>query len=120
MINVRNLRVGLALTTAAAFSAHAQVSLPTDIHPETRNRLPPPLVEAASIPASIRARGSGNIVRWEFAEGRALSELAILAVARELDQPYEWSLHEIEALAVGLTLVIRRINRRRTNRSNGS
>ncbi len=102
MINVSNLSVGLVLTAVAAFAAHAQESLPPDTHPETRNRLPPPLVEAVSIAASIRARGSGNIVRWEFAEGRALSELAILAVARELDQPYEWSLHEIEALAVGL------------------
>ena len=33
--------------------------------------------------------------------GRALSELAILATAREHDQPYEWSLHEMEAIAVG-------------------
>ena len=34
--------------------------------------------------------------------GRQLTELAILATAREHDQPYEWSLHEMEALAVGL------------------
>jgi 4-carboxymuconolactone decarboxylase len=31
-----------------------------------------------------------------------LSELAILSTAREHDQPYEWSLHEMEAIAVGL------------------
>jgi 4-carboxymuconolactone decarboxylase len=31
-----------------------------------------------------------------------LTELAILTSAREHDQPYEWSLHEMEALAVGL------------------
>ena len=34
--------------------------------------------------------------------GRALSELAIISTAREHDQPYEWSLHEMEAVAVGL------------------
>src|SRR5207237_3431766 len=31
-----------------------------------------------------------------------LSELAIITTAREHDQPYEWSLHEMEALSVGL------------------
>ncbi len=102
MRNAANLIIGLALTTVAAFAAPAQESLPVGVYPETRNRLPPPVAEAQGPAASIRARGTGRIVRWEFAEGRALSELAILVVARELDQPYEWSLHEIEALAVGL------------------
>jgi 4-carboxymuconolactone decarboxylase len=41
-------------------------------------------------------------VRWQSPLGRQLTELAILASAREHDQPYEWSLHEMEALAVGL------------------
>jgi alkylhydroperoxidase family enzyme len=31
-----------------------------------------------------------------------MTELAILTTARERDQPYEWSLHEMEAVAVGL------------------
>lgn len=52
--------------------------------------------------AAIRSHRSGVDVRWENKVGRALSELAILSVAREHDQPYEWSLHEMEALAVGL------------------
>ena len=52
--------------------------------------------------AAIRAHRSGVDVRWENKVGRALSELAILATAREHDQPYEWSLHEMEAIAVGL------------------
>src|SRR5207245_9287629 len=34
--------------------------------------------------------------------GRRLTELAIVTTARECDQPYEWSLHEMEAVAVGL------------------
>jgi len=52
--------------------------------------------------AAIRLHRSGVDVRWENKVGRALSELAILSVAREHDQPYEWSLHEMEAIAVGL------------------
>src|SRR4030095_10745914 len=42
--------------------------------------------------AAIRSHRSGVDVRWENKVGRALSELAILATAREHDQPYEWSL----------------------------
>jgi hypothetical protein len=41
-------------------------------------------------------------VRWQSPLGRQITELAILVSAREHDQPYEWSLHEMEALAVGL------------------
>ena len=52
--------------------------------------------------AAIRSHRSGADVRWENKVGRPLSELAILSVAREHDQPYEWSLHEMEAIAVGL------------------
>src|SRR5689334_6189261 len=44
--------------------------------------------------AAIRSHRSGVDVRWENKVSRALSELAILATAREHDQPYEWSLHE--------------------------
>jgi 4-carboxymuconolactone decarboxylase len=51
---------------------------------------------------AIRLLGSGGNVRWASSLGRQLTELAILATAREHDQPYEWSLHEMEALAVGL------------------
>src|ERR1041384_5091080 len=52
--------------------------------------------------AAIRSHRSGVDVRWENKVGRPLSELAILTSAREHDQPYEWSLHEMEAVAVGL------------------
>lgn len=41
-------------------------------------------------------------MRWASPLGRALTELAIVTVARERDQPYEWSLHEMEAVSVGL------------------
>jgi 4-carboxymuconolactone decarboxylase len=96
--------------------------LPKDVYPDSRNRLP--LIKredlneqarkaydaaAASSPsgrpegaAAIRLHRSGVDVRWESPVGRALTELAIISTAREHDQPYEWSLHEMEAVAVGL------------------
>ena len=99
-------------------------TLPKDVFPDSRNRLP--LIKregldergrkayddavAASnsgsgVPqgvAAIRLHGSGVDVRWASPLGRRLTELAIVATARECDQPYEWSLHEMEAVAVGL------------------
>ncbi|HEY3161510.1 MAG TPA: hypothetical protein VGJ78_21235 [Vicinamibacterales bacterium] len=105
-----------------ASAAGSEAALPRGVHPETRNRLLP--VEparlndqmkkayenaAAASPggrpqgvAAIRLHRSGVDVRWDARIGRRLSELAIITMAREYDQPYEWSLHEMEALAVGL------------------
>jgi 4-carboxymuconolactone decarboxylase len=94
--------------------------LPKDVDPDSRSRLPVIRREALdergkktydaaaagnSAPqgaAALRLHGSGISVRWASPLGRALTELAILTTAREHDQPYEWSLHEMEALAVGL------------------
>ena len=96
-------------------------ALPSDVFPESRSRLPlikredldEPRKKAyddasssgSGVPqglAAIRLHGSGVDVRWESSVGRRLAELVILTTARESDQPYEWSLHEMEALAVGL------------------
>lgn len=76
-------------------------SLPRDVYPDSRSRLPllKPGVQGVG---AIRLHASGADVRWQSALGRQLTELAILTSAREHDQPYEWSLHEMEALAVGL------------------
>src|SRR4029077_15773733 len=85
----------------------AEAPLPRDVHPQTRNRLPP--VEAARLNdrmkkayadtvaaapggnpqgvAAIRLHRSGVDVRWDARIGRRLSELAILTIAREDDQP---------------------------------
>jgi len=63
--------------------------------------------------AAIRLHRSGVDVRWDAGIGRRLSELSILAVAREYDQPYEWSLHEMEALSVGLEPAIADVVRHR-------
>jgi len=101
----------------------SQATLPKDVFPDSRSRLP--LIKregldergkkayddaAASSPgsgvplggAAIKLHGSGVDVRWASPLGRRLTELAIVAAARECDQPYEWSLHEMEAVAVGL------------------
>jgi 4-carboxymuconolactone decarboxylase len=76
--------------------------LPNDVRADSRNRLPLSKPDAPQGAAGIRLHGSGVAVRWESALGRALTELAILTSAREHDQPYEWSLHELEGIAVGL------------------
>jgi 4-carboxymuconolactone decarboxylase len=90
-----------ALEEQAPARAGAGSDLPPDIDPVSRNRLPAikPDVHGA---AAIRLHLSGVSVRWASPLGRALTELAILTTAREHDQPYEWSLHEMEAIAVGL------------------
>jgi 4-carboxymuconolactone decarboxylase len=81
-------------------------ALPSDVHPVSRSRLPVIAGTGPSEPAhgvaAIRRHKSGLDTRWESPLGRALTELAILVAAREHDQPYEWSLHEMEAVAVGL------------------
>jgi len=80
----------------------AQDVLPSDVHADSRSRLPLGKPDAPQGAAGIRLHGSGVVVRWESSLGRALTELAILTSAREHDQPYEWSLHELEGIAVGL------------------
>jgi hypothetical protein len=99
-------------------------ALPKDVHQDSRSRLPVIKREglndqlkkekaydaaAAASPtgrpegdAAIRLHRSGVDVRWDSPVGRRLTELAIITTAREHDQPYEWSLHEMEALSVGL------------------
>jgi len=93
------LIVGMASVAAAQTATDA--TLPRDVHPDSRNRLPAikPGVEGV---AAIRLHASGVDIRWQSPLGRQITELAILTCAREHDQPYEWSLHEMEALAVGL------------------
>ncbi len=90
--------------------------LPDDIHPDSLSRLPPidreeldaerrAAYDAESSPmgaAALRLHGSGASLRFSAPMGRQLTELTILTAAREYDQPFEWALHELEALAVGL------------------
>jgi 4-carboxymuconolactone decarboxylase len=85
------------------YDAIAQEVLPKDVRADSRSRLPLGKPDAPKGAAGMRLHGSGLVVRWESPLGRALTELAILTSAREHDQPYEWSLHELEGIAVGLT-----------------
>ena len=101
--------------------------LPADVHPVSRSRLAPIDKEELGIDrraaydaairvdgtvaapmgaAVLRLHGSGTDLRFSGPLGRRLTELAILTTARELDQPYEWALHELDALAVGLDEVL--------------
>ena len=93
----------LATSHPGASAQHA--GLPEDVDPDSRNRLSLRATDPPEGPigaAAIRQRGSGLNARWDSPLGRPLMELAILTTAREHDQPYEWSLHEMEAVAVGL------------------
>ena len=95
-----------ATAAPGATEAQAAAALPADVNPESRNRLailaPNPAGGPTAAADAIRAAGSGADVRWDAAAGRPLLELAILITAREHDAPFEWTLHELEALAVGL------------------
>jgi hypothetical protein len=92
----------LALFSVVPLASPAQEILPRDVHADSRNRLPSIEPDAPLGAAGIRRHGSGVAVRWESPLGRALTELAILVTAREHDQLFEWSLHELAGIAVGL------------------
>jgi len=122
----------------AASGGSVAGTLPKDIYPDSLNRLPAikrddldergrkaydEAVTGVASPrgpqgaAAIRLHGSGANVRWTSSVGRPLTELAILTTAREHDQPYEWSLHEMEAVAVGLNPAVINIVRHRSRTS---
>ena len=119
----RQAAVALALAAAipAGLRAAHAGQLPEDVNPESRSRLPPIDREeldparreafdaavggpagAPTGAAALRLHGSGASLRFAAPMGRRLTELTVLTTAREYDQPYEWALHELEALAVGL------------------
>jgi len=118
--------VGIALVPLTVQISQAG-QLPGDVHSVSRSRLPPiareeldparrAIFDAAvqttgseSAPmgaAALRLHGSGTDLRFSGPLGRPLTELAILTTAREHEQPYEWALHELDALAVGLDEVL--------------
>ena len=91
---------------AAGAPAAQTEALPADVNAGSRSRLSTPAPDPAGGPSAaantIRSAGTGLNARWESPVGRPLLELAILITAREHDAPFEWSLHEMEAVAVGL------------------
>src|SRR5262245_16756321 len=98
---VSTLHSPLGARADQAAGTTGEAALPADVHPDSRNRLSP-IKAGVQGWAAIRLHASGTNVRWASALGRSFTELAILTTAREHDQPYEWSLHEMEAVAVGL------------------
>jgi 4-carboxymuconolactone decarboxylase len=97
-------------------------SLPKDVHPDSRSRIPlidretldeegrkiydehvsPHSTSLAGIqgPGGLRLHGSRN--PSERGVDRRLQELARLVVSREMDQVFEWGMHEPVALREGL------------------
>ena len=105
--SVAALRLATLLVAAGVASASGargtQSSLPADVDAESRSRLATPAPHPAGGPAAaIRDAGMGLNARWESPVGRPLLQLAILITAREHDAPFEWPLHEMEAVAVDL------------------
>lgn len=126
-----------ALGLLGASPAFAQTgALPKDVDPVSRNRLPllkpedaGPKAKAiydrtmanfAGVPPkapSIRLHGTpeGALdLQMLSPLGLGVAQIPVLVAGRELDQPYEWSLHEMQALATSLdpaTIDIIRYNR---------
>ena len=121
MMGVRLL--GLLLASLPAI-AQAQTALPPDINPVTLSRLPPvtpedldeegrrvlaqrPEVKPGPGPTHVtsyspRERSLGIPSGATSPVGPRFCQLAVLIIAREIDQQYEWSAHEPAGLRQGL------------------
>jgi len=129
--------LGLTAMPPAAAAQSASTApgapLPSDVHPDSRSRLPPLKREnldqqgkefydalaadsrrltGVGGPSGIRmyspqagdlARRLNNYLRFESALGARTVELAILVTAREFDSQFEWSAHEPPALKAGVS-----------------
>jgi 4-carboxymuconolactone decarboxylase len=130
---------------AAAQSASTATgsTLPPDVHPDSRSRLPPLKREnldqqgrefydalaadsrrltGVGGPSGIRmyspqagdlARRLNNYLRFDSALGARTVELAILVTAREYDSQFEWSAHEPVALKAGVSKELVELIKRR-------
>lgn len=114
----------LLLLACLAAIAQAQSALPPDIHPVTLSRLPPVTLEdldeegqrlfkerppAAPGPGpthvtsySPNTRSLGVPTGVNSPVGPRFFQLAVLIIAREIDQQYEWTAHEPAGLKQGL------------------
>ena len=114
----------LLLFACLAAIAQAQSALPPDIHPVTLSRLPPVTLEdldeegqrlfkerppAAPGPGpthvtsySPNTRSLGVPTGVNSPVGPRFFQLAVLIIAREIDQQYEWTAHEPAGLRQGL------------------
>ena len=118
------VRLFVLLLASLPAIVQAQTALPPDIHPVTLSRLPPvtaedldeegrkllskrPAVTPGPGPAHVtsyspRERSLGVPTGVESPVGPRYFQLAVLIIAREIDQQYEWSAHEPAGLRQGL------------------
>ena len=118
------MRLFVLLLAALAAVVEAQAPLPSDINPVTLSRLPPVTPEdldeegrrlLASRPESKPGPGPTHITSYSPRErslgipsgegspvGPRFFQLAVLIVAREINQQYEWTAHEPAGLRQGL------------------
>ena len=118
------VRLSVLLLAFLPAVAQAQTKLPPDVHPVTLSRLPPVTPEdldeegrklLATRPASTPGPGPTHVTSYS-PSGRSLGiptgvdspvgpryfQLAVLIIAREIDQQYEWTAHEPAGLRQGL------------------
>src|SRR5687768_17296519 len=118
------VRLSVLLLASLAAIAQAQTALPPDIHPVTLSRLPPVTPEdldeegrklLAARPPATPGPGPTHVTSYS-PSGRSLGiptgvdspvgpryfQLAVLIIAREIDQQYEWTAHEPAGLRQGL------------------
>ena len=118
-----SVRLSVLLLASLPVIAQTQSALPPDINPVTLSRLPPVTAEdldaegrklLAERPVkpgpgpthvtsySPRERSLGVPSGTESPVGARYFQLAVLIIAREIDQQYEWSAHEPAGLRQGL------------------
>ncbi|HLG56614.1 MAG TPA: hypothetical protein VI485_14850 [Vicinamibacterales bacterium] len=118
------VRLFVLLLASLAAVAQAQTALPPDINPVTLSRLPPITAEdldeegrklLAERPQAKPGPGPAHVTSYSPRErslgvptgvsspvGPRYFQLAVLIIAREIDQQYEWSAHEPAGLRQGL------------------
>src|SRR5687767_13420956 len=118
------VRLSVLLLASLPVIAQAQTALPPDIHPVTLSRLPPvtpedldeegrkllserPAVKPGPGPTHVtsyspRERTLGIPTGENSPVGARYFQLAVLIIAREIDQQYEWTAHEPAGLKQGL------------------
>jgi hypothetical protein len=118
------VRLFVVLLAALPAIAQTQTALPPDINPITLSRLPPVTAEdldeegrqlLAKSPAGKPGPGPAHLTSYSPRDrslgiptgvnspvGPRYFQLAVLIIAREIDQQYEWTAHEPAGLKQGL------------------
>jgi 4-carboxymuconolactone decarboxylase len=126
---MHNRLFGVVVIAASVAVLGAQSKLPSDIHPESLSRLPPPqrdsldadgkrvwdviaggrgMGKTGPAPVSMYSPGMAEPIHHlnqylrKTVAGPKYFELSALLAAREFDQQYEWSGHEPAAVRAGL------------------